>query len=51
LTGAELRAGDLAAARRDVALAARREPTNYHHCLLLACIEAERGRATSALEQ
>jgi tetratricopeptide (TPR) repeat protein len=42
-------AGRLEAAAADVRRAARREPTNWRHPLLLARIEAERGRPKAAL--
>jgi tetratricopeptide (TPR) repeat protein len=43
--------GDLGAAGTDVGRAARYEPTNWRHPLLLARIEAERGNARLALEE
>ena len=44
-----MRAGELAAAERDLRRAAELEPTNWRHFLLLARLEARRGNAQRAL--
>ncbi|MEA2133413.1 MAG: hypothetical protein QOC68_1322, partial [Solirubrobacteraceae bacterium] len=43
------RSGRLVDARADILRAMKREPTNYRHPLLLARIEAQRGRVRAAL--